>query len=149
MAGTQFKVTIPNLDKLQSLMAHYPEIATPIVQSAIVASQALLAKHTTASTVPIKTGYLVQNWGFEAGNLQARWYPKAQYAPYVEFGTGIYGPKGQPYTIHNFFGRPGVSVQVKGQRPNPFMERILSAAQPEIESLFGQALEKITLAIAA
>jgi hypothetical protein len=43
-----------------------------------------LAKFTNASTVPIKTGYLVQNWGFDIGNLQARWYPKAAYAPYVE-----------------------------------------------------------------
>jgi hypothetical protein len=46
-----------------------------------------LAKFTNASTVPIKTGYLVQNWGFDIGNLQARWYPKAAYAPYVEGGT--------------------------------------------------------------
>jgi hypothetical protein len=84
---TDFKVTIPNLAKLQEAMANYPAIATPIVQAAVVGSQAILAKNTTGATVPIRTGYLVQNWGFDIGNLTARWYPKANYAPYVEFGT--------------------------------------------------------------
>src|SRR5580698_9716076 len=83
----QFSVTIPNLPKLQEAMASYPTISQPILQKAIVAAQAILAKYTTGATVPIKTGNLVQNWAFDIGNLQARWYPKASYAPYVEFGT--------------------------------------------------------------
>src|SRR3984885_6710570 len=83
----QFVVQIPNIAALQEAMANYSSIATPIVQNAVVASQAILAKFTTAETVPVRTGYLVQNWGFDIGNLQARWYPRASYAPYVEFGT--------------------------------------------------------------
>src|ERR1035441_1020161 len=84
--GTQFKVSIVNLQQLQSALASFPAIAAPIIQSAIVGSQAIMAKFTNASTVPIRTGYLSQNWGWDVGNLQARWYPKAAYAPYVEFG---------------------------------------------------------------
>src|SRR5690242_21118187 len=87
MADTTFKVSIPSLPKLQAALAEFPAIAAPIVHNAIVASQAILAKFTTGATVPIRTGYLVQNWGFDVGQFQARWYPKAQYAPYVEFGT--------------------------------------------------------------
>lgn len=83
----QFAITIPNLPTLQEAMANYSSIATPIVQKAVIASQAILAKFTNPSTVPVRTGYLVQNWAFEIGNLQARWYPRASYAPYVEFGT--------------------------------------------------------------
>src|ERR1039458_10220043 len=82
-----FKVTIPNLSALQSALANSPAIARPIIQNAIVASQAILAKFTTAATVPVRTGYLVQNWAWEVGSLMARCYPKAQYAPFVEFGT--------------------------------------------------------------
>jgi hypothetical protein len=57
------------------------------VHCCCVGAQAILAKNTTAATVPVRTGYLVQNWGFDIGNLVARWYPKASYAPFVEFGT--------------------------------------------------------------
>src|ERR1035441_9399261 len=88
MQGTSFSVTIPNLPKLQAALASYPAIATPIVQKAIMATQAILASNTNRNTVPIRTGVLSQNWGWDIGNLQARWFPKAEYAPYVEFGTG-------------------------------------------------------------
>src|SRR5438270_1075396 len=87
MATAKFSVTIPNLPRLQQALADYPAISAPIIQRAIVAAQAILAKFTTGATVPIRTGYLVQNWAFEVGNLSARWYPRASYAPFVEFGT--------------------------------------------------------------
>lgn len=146
-----FVVNIPNLAALQEAMAKYTSIATPIVQSAIVASQAILAKFTTAATVPVKTGYLVQHWGFEIGNLMARWYPQASYAPYVEFGTA-------PHIIRAVNARVlankeagqvfGPVVHHPGTKSNPFLERIIAAAQPDITEMFGQALTKITAAIA-
>ena len=147
-----FTVTIPKLPALQKALASYPSIATPIVQAAVVAAQAILAKFTTAATVPIKTGYLVQNWGFDIGNLQARWYPKAAYAPYVEFGTA-------PHVIEAKNARVLANVQTgqvfgrrvnhPGTKANPFMERIVASAQPEIETLFVAALEKINGQIAS
>ena len=147
-----FKVSIPNLPQLQKALAEYPEIATPVIQNAVVGSQALLAKFTNASTVPIRTGYLVQNWGFDIGNLQARWYPKAVYAPYVEFGTAPHEIKPVNARVlankktGEFFG---TLVHHPGTKANPFLERIISSAQPEIDTLFGQALDKITGQIAA
>jgi hypothetical protein len=147
-----FQVTIPNLAELQEAMANYSSIATPIVQNAIVAAQAILAKFTTAATVPVRTGYLVQNWAFEIGNLQARWYPKASYAPYVEFGTAphIIRPVSAKVLANKQTGQVfGTLVHHPGTKPNDFMGRIIAAAQPEINTLFGQALEKITSAIAA
>lgn len=145
-----FQVQIQNLPALQDAMASYSSIATPIIQKAIVATQAILAKFTNASTVPVRTGYLVQNWAFEVGTLQARWYPRASYAPYVEFGT-------PPHTIRAVNKRVlanketgqifGTRVNHPGTKANPFMERIVAAAQPEINSLFQTALTQITDAI--
>ena len=147
-----FKVTIPNLPALQSALANSPAIARPIIQNAIVASQAILAKFTTAATVPVRTGYLVQNWGFDIGNLQARWYPKAAYAPFVEFGTAPHIIKpvnarvlANPKTGEFF----GTLVHHPGTKANPFLERIISSAQPAIDTLFGQALDMITGQIAS
>lgn len=148
----QFSVTIPNLPALQEALANYPAISTPIIQNAIVAAQAILAKFTTGATVPIRSGYLVQNWAFEIGNLVARWFPKANYAPFVEFGTA-------PHLIRPVNARVlanaktgeifGTLVHHPGTKANPFMERIIASAQPDIDTLFGQALDKVTAAIAS
>ena len=152
MQGTQFSVSIPNLPQLKQALASYPSIAGPIVQSAIVASQAILAKFTTSATVPVRTGYLLQNWGFDIGTLQARWYPKAQYAPYVEFGTAphIIKPVNARVLANAKTGEIfGTLVHHPGTKANPFMERIVSSAQPDIDTLFVQALTKINVQIAA
>ena len=152
MADTRFSVSIPNLPKLQAALASFPAIAAPIVQSAIIGAQAILAKFTNATTVPIRSGYLVQNWGFEVGNFQARWFPKATYAPFVEFGT-------KPHIIKAVNARVlankktgqmfGPIVHHPGTSANPFMERIVAAAQPDIDNLFVQALDKINVQIAS
>jgi hypothetical protein len=147
-----FSVTIPNLPALQAALANYPAISAPIIQNAIVAAQAILAKFTTAATVPVKTGYLVQNWGFDIGQFQARWYPKASYAPYVEFGTKphIIRPVKARVLANKATGQIfGTLVHHPGTKANPFLERIILAAQPDIDTLFGQALTKVTTAISA
>lgn len=152
MPDSQFRVSIPNLPQLQAALAAYPAIATPIIQAAVAGSQALMAKYTTASTVPIRTGYLVQNWGFDVSGFTARWYPKANYAPYVEFGTAPHEitPVNARVLANARTGQIfGTVVHHPGTKANPFLERIISAAQPEISDLFGQALERITSQIAS
>jgi len=153
MANTQFSVTIPNLPKLQAALADYPAISAPIIQRAIVAAQAILAKFTTAATVPIRTGYLVQNWAFELlGSFSARWYPRASYAPFVEFGTAPHDirPVNKRVLANAKTGEIyGTLVHHPGTKANPFMERIVAAAQPDIDTLFGTALDQVTQAIAS
>jgi hypothetical protein len=151
MPGATFSVSIPQLPQLQEALANYPAISKPIIQNAVVAAQAILAKFTTAATVPVRTGYLVQNWAFEIGDLVARWYPRASYAPFVEFGTGPHEIKAvnKKVLANAATGQVfGPIVHHPGTKANPFMERIVAASQPDIETLFGQALTKITAAIA-
>jgi hypothetical protein len=145
-----FQVQIPNLPALQEAFAEYPAISQPIIQNAIVAAQAILAKFTTGATVPIRTGYLVQNWGFEIGNMFARWFPKANYAPFVEFGTAphLIRPVNKRVLANVATGQVfGTLVHHPGTKANPFLERIIAASQPDIETLFIQALEKINAQI--
>jgi hypothetical protein len=152
MNGATFSVSIPNLPALQDALADYPAISQPIIQNAVVAAQAILAKYTTGATVPIKTGYLVQNWAFEIGNLVARWYPRASYAPFVEFGTGPHEIKAvnKKVLANTQTGQVfGPVVHHPGTKANPFMERIVAAAQPDIAVLFSQALDKVNEAIAS
>jgi hypothetical protein len=148
----RFSITIPNLPKLQEALAQAPAIAGPIIQNAIVGAQALLAKAKGVANLPYRTGVLSQNWAFEVGNMRAVYYPRAFYAPYVEFGTA-------PHDIRPVNARVlantktgdifGTLVHHPGTKANPFMERIVESAQPEIADLFGTALEKIVATIAA
>jgi hypothetical protein len=152
MADTSFSVTIPNLPKLQAALSQYPSIATPIVQSAISAAGAILGKYTTGATVPVKTGNLVHNWTLQIAQLVARWFPNANYASFVEFGTAphVIQAKSAKVLANTQTGEIfGKIVHHPGTKANPFIERIIQSAQPEINTLFGQAGDKITTAIAA
>jgi hypothetical protein len=150
--SSSFKVTINKLPELQSALASYPEITKPLLQSAIVGAQAILAKFTTSSVVPVLSGYLLQNWGFDIGDLQARWYPKAAYAPYVEFGTAphLIVAKNARVLANKKTGQIfGSVVHHPGTKANPFLERIMAAAQPDIDALFLSALDKVNQQVAA
>lgn len=145
-----FTVDIQNLDQLMAALKQAPSIAGPILQRAIDGSQALLAKYT-GQNVPWRTGYLAKTWVWTPGTLSGTWAPSAKYAPFVQFGTS-------PHTILPTMGKalywPGASHPVKivhhpGTKAQPFMQKIIAAATPEINTLFGQALTQINAAIAA
>src|SRR6266478_2035051 len=129
----EFSVQIQGLDALVAKLRQAPEIAAPILQRALSASSAVLAKHTVKGIVPWKTGFLAQTFKAEMTTGMLRWFPTASYAPYVEFGTA-----------------PPVSkVNHPGNKPNAFMERIVSESQGEINDQFGVALQQIVTAFAA
>ncbi len=132
-------------------MDDYPNISAPILQRAVIASSLVLAQNTNANTVPVRTGFLVNHFQWVAGNLKGWWYPTASYARYVEFGTAphIIEAKNAKALFWPGAQHPVKSVQHPGTKANPFMERIIAAATPEINATFGAALEEIIAAIAA
>lgn len=147
----EFAVTIEGLPALTARLAQAPEIAAPILQRALSASGAILAKNTTKATVPWRTGFLTQTFKAELTTGMLRWFPTASYAPYVEFGTKphtIY-PKDKLALYWPGAAHPVKSVNHPGSRANPFMERIVAASQDEINTQFATALGQITEAIAA
>ena len=68
--------------------------------------------------------------------------PTAEYAPYVEYGTGIYAKDGNgrktPWTYKD--ERTGEWIRTRGGRPHPFMETGYNAARKVIDTLFGKIL---------
>lgn len=136
-----FTITIENREQLAAAFADAPSIVAPILQRALSASQAMLGKYTTKGIVPWRTGFLTQSFQATIEALTLRWYPTASYAPYVEFGH-----KQTPGRYVPALGKRLVASSVAG---NPFMERIVQNAQPDITAVFGQALEQIVRAIAA
>jgi len=147
----EFSVKISGLNELIAKLQQAPEIVAPILQRALSASQAILAKYTIKGVVPWRTGFLVQSFRAELTPFMLRWFPTASYAPFVEFGT-------KPHTIVAKNAQalywPGADHPVRkvnhpGTKPNQFMERIVTNAQSDIDTQFGRALEIITAALAA
>jgi hypothetical protein len=147
----EFNVQIVGLDKLVANLQQAPAIAAPILQRALSASGAILAKHTVKGVVPWRTGFLTQSFRAEVTSGMLRWFPTASYAPYVEFGTKPHTivPKDKQALYWPGAKHPVKSVNHPGTKPNQFMERIVTESQDEIDSQFVNALTQITEAIAA
>jgi hypothetical protein len=147
----EFVVQIQGLDALVAKLKQAPEIAAPILQRALSASSAVLAKHTIKGIVPWKSGFLAQTFKAELTTGMLKWSPTASYAPYVQFGTAphtIY-PKEKKALFWPGASHPVSKVNHPGTKPNQFMERIVAESQGEINDQFGAALQAITAALAA
>jgi hypothetical protein len=146
----QFTIELTGITQLTEAFAQSPETATPILQRALSASQAILAKNTTRETVPFRTGFLVQTFQAVMADLTLRWYPTASYARFVEFGTAphmIY-PKNAQALFWPGAEHPVRSVSHPGTAADDYMGRIIAASVEEINNTFGQALTQIVQAIA-
>src|SRR5882757_9825725 len=123
----EFQIQIVGLDALVAKLHEAPSIAAPILQRALSAAQAILAKHTVKGTVPWRTGFLTQSFRSELTTGLLRWFPTASYAPYVEFGTKphVIVPKDKKALYWPGAAHPVMSVNHPGTKPNPFMERII------------------------
>jgi hypothetical protein len=146
-----FNITIQGLPELTAKLAQAPAIAAPILQRALSASSAILAKHTVKGVVPWRTGFLTQSFRAELTPGMLRWFPTASYAPFVEFGTKPHTivPKEKQALYWPGAAHPVRSVNHPGTKPNQFMERIIAESKDEIDAMFGTALNQITAAIAA
>src|SRR5881227_1574798 len=131
----EFKVEIVGLQQLVAKLREAPTIAAPILQRALSASGAILAKHTVKGVVPWRTGFLTQSFRAELTTGLLRWFPTASYAPFVEFGTRPHTilPKDKKALYWPGAAHPVRRVNHPGSKPNAFMERIIAASQPEID----------------
>ncbi len=137
--NTTFDVKIKGLAELQRSFAASPEIVGHILEQAVARVPDILSKYTNGSTVPYRTGQLMQTFRRSVAGLTAKWGPTVRYAPFVEFGhkqeVGRYVPAIKRRLVQPFVKR------------NPFMERIRSAAKTDIDSTFKEAGDVIARAL--
>lgn len=152
----EFTVQIRGLRTLVENLIQYPDIAAPLLQRALDASQAVLAQNTNTSTVPFRTGFLLQSFGARAlGALKIAWGPdvnyRTSYSSFVQFGTAphVILPKEAKALYWPGAAHPVRRVNHPGTKPRKYMEKILNASESEINDVFSQALEKIVQQIAA
>lgn len=103
-------------------------------------------KTEQASRAPVDTGNLrggVESQAFvEDGKAVSETGATADYAVYVEYGTGVYASNGQgrqtPWTY--FDEQTGKAVRTTGMRAQPFAEPGFQAARPSIDNLAEKVL---------
>ena len=152
------EIQISGLAQIASAFAESPAIAMPILQKAIVGSVNVLQQNTSRTTVPYLTGRLAGSFQSVIGALTASYFPTANYAPFVYFGTGLWDPAGphliypKSATVMAWEGPNGgmsFARWTSGQPPQKYMDVIAAAATPGIQALFTQALTLITQQLAA
>ena len=66
-----------------------------------------------------------------------------QYAPYVEYGTGLFAREGNGrQTPWSYQDAKGEWHSTKGQKPQPFLEPALLDKQKEIIKIFDEAIKE-------
>jgi hypothetical protein len=144
-----FKVEIAGLDKLQNAFKNYPQISEPIMQKAMDATAAIFAKYTLkGDPVPWRTGNLLQSFRHQSSRLQARWYPTANYALFVEFGRGVVLPVNKLALSWKDAGRRIFAKRSRPANARPFMQKIVDKSTEDINKVFGSALDAINRRIA-
>lgn len=100
------------------------------------------AKRNLEANPSIDTGHLLNSVGSDIDGTHARIGPTAEYGDYIEQGTGLYGPTGEPYEIPNAFGR-GFTVLHPGIHPEPYMGPAADANAEGFELAIGHLGEGI------
>lgn len=128
------RISVSNLDRLRANFAKAPSLALGYLSKATKAAIFEVEKQAIDDNFQFRTpraarsGYLSLSFAygrsFSASGLQGAIGPTAFYAPYVYFGTR------------------------HGLRPNPYMDRIATAAVPAITGHFEKAVEMLAADIA-
>ena len=127
-------VTIKNIDRL---MQRLNKIADMELKDKM--TEAVTLVHGQAKTLaPVDTGNLAGSIRMEITKkdkeLEGRVYTNTQYAPYVEFGTGVKGTGSYPYDIKGL--KLTYHETWKGMVAQPYMYPALKENEKHIKELF-------------
>lgn len=89
------------------------------------------------------------------GRLDGKVTATEKYATYIEYGTGVYGPKRQPITpksakvlAFRVGGKQIFTKKVMGMRPKPFFKPGYEAAKGYVEQQFVKVTDRIVKELA-
>jgi len=148
-----YTVTSPALKKLEKQLRKYPAISKKYFSKAIVAATVEIHKRAIRGIVPWKTGTLARTFAFTAvaSQLMGKVYPTRDYAGYVHEGT-------KPHVIYPVNKRalfwaganhPVKRVNHPGQKPQPFLPKMIEAALSDVNKHFENAGDSINREIAS
>lgn len=114
----------------------------------VVWKYAVLGQNRSKQLTPVDEGHLRNSIGtlFEDDGLTGMWGTNLFYAPYVEFGTGVFAVNGAgrqtPWVY--FSERLGRFVRTTGSRPQPFILPSFNQTAPEFRNAVLDVLKEAT-----
>ncbi|WP_010174888.1 HK97 gp10 family phage protein [Bacillus coahuilensis] len=83
-------------------------------------------------------------------DLTYRVFTKVKYALMVNNGTGEYGPNKRPitpkngeYLVFNVGGKTIFTKEVKGQKPNPYIDNSISETKSRVQEFIEKAIQEV------
>ena len=102
---------------------------------------AALVERTAKQLAPKDTGALRQSIQSEVSDMEAVIFTPLYYAPYVEFGTGLFAENGGRSDVPWWYkDEKGQWHKTSGQHPQPFMRPALDENREKIVRLLKEAL---------
>ena len=130
---------ILNLDRLLSKFDNLQDIdlTEPLNKAC------LLVENDAKRKCPVDTGQLRASITHEVEGQTGIVGTNVEYAPYVEYGTGIYARDGNGrQTPWSYQRADGKWITTKGQKPQAFLEPALLENENEIKRLFKEAIKE-------
>lgn len=96
--GMSVTLAPEGLERIHNFVSQFPGVLSRATRKTAVYGKQIIIRDT-----PRKTGQARRSWGIERVNentwkIIANKNAAEKYVPYLNFGTGIYGPKGIPIT---------------------------------------------------
>ena len=100
-----------------------------------------LVERSAKQKAPKDTGELIRSITSKIEGTQGIVYTPLEYAPYVEYGTGLFAENGGRKDVPwNYQDDKGNWHSTSGQKPQPFMRPALNENREKIIDLLGEAI---------
>ena len=145
-----YDIKIKNLNEIREAFKLAPNVVNDELQRGVKdAGKTLLSIEKREA--PVSSGNLRRNIILDYKPISAIIFPRSKYAPFVNFGTGIFGPKKQyvrpkraKVLAFKKGGKMIYAKRTKGMRANPFVERTAKMAQGKLNKIFDDILKNIS-----
>jgi HK97 gp10 family phage protein len=135
------------LDGFDACIGKLEQLGDLSAAAAALEAAAALVAGTAKGMAPVDTGALRNSIGYSVSRHEtgaaATIYATAEYAPYVEFGTGGHGAASSVDTSGSAMdpgARPSYTLDHRGQAARPFMYPAFKACESEIEKMIMDAI---------
>lgn len=131
------------LEGLDEVLAKLDKISSPQNIEKALGKACALVERSAKQKAPKGDGELRRSITSQVEGLQGVVFTPLEYAPYVEFGTGLFAEGGQGRTWDlpwSYQDEKGEWHSSKGQHPSPFMRPALDENREEIKRIIKEGI---------
>ena len=135
------------MEGLDAVLARLDSLANSARFEAAMGKACALVERAAKEKAPKGSGELRRSITSEvvknADGIQGVVFTPLEYAPYVEYGTGLFAEEGGRLDVPwNYQDDEGNWHSTSGQKPQPYMRPALNENREEIKRLFKESMRK-------